>query len=380
MVQSEENGVRAATGRFRWCSRVVPVLIAAAVVVAVPSTAVGNELATPPAGSPVAVWTGATDASPSGSQCTDYMFPVSISAGTAVDQKVFGRLCGLGSAAGKPIQVLVHGGSYNHTYWDFPYQPDTYSYVRSATQAGNVTLALDLLGYGHSSHPLGTLLTFDTEAWVVHQIIQYVRQGQLGVGFSKVVLVGHSMGSLTSWVEAARYRDIDGLISTGAEHTINLTTVATKVLTMLTEPAGIDPKFASDGLVDYTTSWPGIRKDAFYYQPGTAPGIYAVDEATKDTIPAGQWADMLVPLQETYLTKTIDVPVLIADGDYDTFYCTTTCSTPGSAAQEEVNNFSSSNCLELYILPNAGHDVNLEKTAPLWYQKAKDWATKCHLN
>lgn len=34
------------------------------------------------------------------------------------------------------MQLLVHGSTYNHLYWDFPYQNTYYSYVRAATRAG----------------------------------------------------------------------------------------------------------------------------------------------------------------------------------------------------------------------------------------------------
>lgn len=352
---------------------------ATAVINVSPAWASDSSLPTPPPGSSAAVWTGATDSSPSGSQCRDYMFSVSMAAGQALSQKVFGRLCSYGPPEGKPVEVLVPGGSYNHRYWDFPYQPDKYSYVRAATRAGNVTLDLDPLGYGYSSHPLGTLVTFNVEGWVVHQIVQDLRQGAIGTKFKTVILAGHSMGSLTSWVEAGNYHDINGLISTGAEHTINATTVSTKVLTLLTEPAIVDPKFSSSGLVDYTTSWPGVRKDAFYYQPGTDPGIYPVDEATKDTIPAGEWATMVLPLQQTSLTRSLHIPVLIVDGNYDNFYCTTTCSANGNAAKEEPGNFSSSRCLKLDIIPDTGHDVNLSLKGPTWYAKATQWESQCHV-
>jgi pimeloyl-ACP methyl ester carboxylesterase len=351
----------------------VSVLVAAAVL---PNLSFSANAASTPLVTP---WAGATDHSPSSATCADYMFSVAIRQGGPANQHVFGRLCSQGPLSGKLLQILVHGGSYNHTYWDFPYEPDTYSYVQSATSNGSATLAVDLPGYGYSSHPLGTLLTFDTMAYAVHQVVQEVRAGDLGVTFSKVLLVGHSMGSLTSWVEAGKYHDVDGLISTGAEHEINAVTVATKVLTLLTEPAAVDPKFASSGLIDYTTSYPGIRHEAFYYQPNTDPGIYPIDEETKDTIPVGQWATMLLPLANTALSKKIDVPVLVVDGDYDRFYCQTTCSAAGSAAQKEHANFSGSRCYELEIVPNAGHDVNLSRSAPLWYANANAWLNRCGL-
>ena len=37
-----------------------------------------------------------------------------------------------GELDGQVLQVLVSGSGYGSVYWDFPYQPDTYSYTRPA--------------------------------------------------------------------------------------------------------------------------------------------------------------------------------------------------------------------------------------------------------
>ena len=44
------------------------------------------------------------------------------------------------------IQLLVHGATYNKIMWDFPYQPETYSYTQRMNAAGYSTIAVDLLG------------------------------------------------------------------------------------------------------------------------------------------------------------------------------------------------------------------------------------------
>jgi hypothetical protein len=97
---------------------------------------------------------------------------------------VWAQLCSRGPLTGKPVQVLVPGGDYTHVYWDWPNQPGTYSYVGWATQAGYATLNLDKLGYGLSDHPDPSALDFQTGAYVVHQVVQYLRNGSLGAAFS----------------------------------------------------------------------------------------------------------------------------------------------------------------------------------------------------
>lgn len=44
------------------------------------------------------------------------------------------------------LQVLVHGASYDTSYWDFPFQPDNYIYVRFAAAQGYPTLNMARLG------------------------------------------------------------------------------------------------------------------------------------------------------------------------------------------------------------------------------------------
>jgi pimeloyl-ACP methyl ester carboxylesterase len=157
------------------------------------------------------------DRSPSGAQCRDYWFPVTQTAGDSTTYRVFGRLCASGSPESRTVQVLLHGGTYNHTYWDWPLDPARYSYVEAATRAGFATLALDRLGYGYSDHPASWAMDYDANAWVVHQVVQYLRGGAVGRPFERVMLVGHSVGGFTTFTAAGRYpHDADGIIVSGA--------------------------------------------------------------------------------------------------------------------------------------------------------------------
>src|SRR5262245_46991749 len=69
-------------------------------------------------------------------RCERLIFPVALSPGQPADLSVVAWLCARGSIHNKTIQVLVHGAVYDHNVWDFPFQPETYSYVRAATAAG----------------------------------------------------------------------------------------------------------------------------------------------------------------------------------------------------------------------------------------------------
>lgn len=50
------------------------------------------------------------------------------------------------SASSDTIQLLLHGATFNKIMWDFPYQPEAYSWTKKMNEAGYTTIALDLLG------------------------------------------------------------------------------------------------------------------------------------------------------------------------------------------------------------------------------------------
>src|SRR5262249_48040242 len=129
-------------------------------------------------------------------QCSEHALPVTLAPGETTTFQVIGTLCSQGSAAGKTVQLLLHGSTYARYYWDFPYQPEHYSYVRAATKRGYATFNLDRIGNGASDHPNGNLVNMDANAFVVHQVVQALRAGQVtSQSFAKVIVVGHSMGS-----------------------------------------------------------------------------------------------------------------------------------------------------------------------------------------
>src|SRR6185369_11332382 len=110
-----------------------------------------------------------------GLRCQEVTFAVNLSPSDATVYNVFGELCSRGSIHHKTIQVALHGATYSHLYWDFPFQPETYSYVRRATAAGYAVLDIDRIGIGQSDHPPADAVTIEANGYVVHQIVQALR-------------------------------------------------------------------------------------------------------------------------------------------------------------------------------------------------------------
>lgn len=311
--------------------------------------------------------------------CTPFSLPVAISNLTPKSYTVRGTLCTpSGTTTPETVQVLVAGATYSDVYWDFPYDPAKYSYVHAMLGAGYATLNFDPLGFGTSSHPQSALVNMQTEAYVVHQVVQAARNGVVGPKFSHVILVGHSMGTAVAWREAAAYQDIDGMIATGNSHHQSL--VTTLKTPTLTYPAFMDSRFKVMGLdPGYFTTVPGKRVDVFYNAADASPAVIAKDEKTKDTV--------TLTYLTTYFGEDVDldtsrihVPVLIAAGQDDALMCTglgaDNCSNSSAFLRSEGPFYSPSSCLQAYVLPGAGHAINLSLNAQSFFGVAERWANR----
>lgn len=134
---------------------------------------------------------------------------------------MWGQLCFRGSHEPATVQLLVHGATYNHLYWNFPHGNGCYSYVEGATAAGYATFDIDRVGDGSSSHPPSSQLDTNAGAVALHDAVTALRAGAVdGDAFQHVIMVGHPLGSAEAWIEAARYHDPDAVIITGALHAL----------------------------------------------------------------------------------------------------------------------------------------------------------------
>jgi pimeloyl-ACP methyl ester carboxylesterase len=309
--------------------------------------------------------------------CTDVRVPASLGPGLPRNQTVYGRLCLPAGDPPRVLQVLVHGASYDHTYWDFPGFDGRYSYVQYMTAAGYATLAVDQIGVGRSSHPLSALVTQAAAAHGIHEVIGTARGGALGPAFDKVVLLGHSFGSLTSWLEAGTYGDVDGVVVSGASHAIGPGALATIV--SRARPARLDPAVApSVPVLDAGyLSIPGARAAAFYHLPNADPAVVAQDEATRSEIAAGVGATIPVYIPSTLGIK---VPVLIVNGRYDKPFCAqggggslTDCTDDATLHASEAPFFSPAARLQTTVVSDAGHDLNLQRDADVFFDRGLRW-------
>ena len=316
---------------------------------------------------------------PPNATCRAVKVPVSLTGlGLLKVSTIAGELCMPSGSKPSTVQVLLAGATYDRYYWNPPDQPQNYSYVWAATAAGYATLDIDPLGTGASSHPLSALVTVATTASTVHQVVQAARHGSLGTAFSRVILTGHSMGTAVAWNEIANYQDVDGLIASDNVHIPSLVGAVNGALKLY--PAMLDPELSKDGLdPGYLTTRPGTRIDAFYNSKAADPTVIATDESLKQAVTATFMA--------TYFAEDVDldssrihVPVLVAAGQRDSIMCGllgTNCSTSSTLLSAEAPFYGNpATCLSSYVLPNAGHDINLSMGASKFFGVANRWANR----
>lgn len=307
-------------------------------------------------------------------RCSQTDVPVTY--GLLLTGKVHGQLCQPATSTPRTVQLLMHGGTYNRYYWDIPFDSGRYSYQRDMAAHGIATFAIDALGSGGSTQPPSVLITGTTEASAVHQVVQKLRAGAVGgVRYSKVILVGHSMGSGITTLEAATYHDVDGVILTGMTHSMDLLALA-GVFVDGVRPALLDPVLSRRGSdPGYVTTMPATRR--LFHDPGLVEaGVLAADEATKDQVAATVVPDLLTLAFLSPLSRTIDAPVLIANGSRDTLFCAFSCASEEALLAAEAPYFSPAAKLEVHLTPQAGHSVGLSTNAADHRTAIRAWMGK----
>jgi pimeloyl-ACP methyl ester carboxylesterase len=209
-------------------------------------------------------------------------------------------------------------------------------------------------------------------------VIQAARQTSvLGRTYSTVVVASHSYGSAVAALEAVRYHDISGFIMTGLTNVPSL--VAYSDFVANSEPAMEDPRLrrqvGNDPL--YITSKPGSRAHLFFSSKDTGSRVLQYDEQNKnvDTL-----TEFVTPFTFVAETKLITAPVLLADGQDDYFMCAqggglavANCANSTTLRESESLFFSPAADLHAFVLPGAGHSINLELNARQWFTAAAAW-------
>ena len=306
-----------------------------------------------------------------GVKCEELVIPVKLGADAWFTNDLHGMLCGTGNDfKGSTLAVMVSGAGYDSLYWDFPYQPDRYSFTRAALRRGIATFNFDRLGMGRSDRPFGLLLGVDNQAYVLNQVIETLSDRY---EFRAVVSLGHSFGSTISLAHALAFPDqVDGLVLTGFVHNSN----PGFGLAMRDgiDIAALKGPYAGQ-IVDptYVISKPDSRLGIFYTAENTDPTVVQVDEKNRQTTTIGEVVTM--PKYFKQQSKDLTVPAFTLVGEDDFVVCggAVECTDHDEIIQWESRFFPPEACHEMVVLKETNHNANLHLNAADSFQLMLDW-------
>ncbi|MBM4197347.1 MAG: alpha/beta hydrolase [Gammaproteobacteria bacterium] len=305
-----------------------------------------------------------------GVNCRDQTIAVELGEGAWFDHDVVGTLCWTGELDGKTLAVMVSGAGYDSLYWDFPYQPDTYSFTRAALRRGLATFNFDRLGMGRSDRPFGLSLGVDNQAHVLAQIIKTLTGAHR---FGAVVTIGHSFGSTIALAHALGHpRDVDGIVFTGFVHNSN--PGFNLAMRDGVDLAAFKGPFAG-ALLDptYMISKPDTRGGTFYTAANTDPTVVRIDELNRQTTSIGEVISMSKYFKDQ--SKALAVPAFTLIGEDDFVVCggAVKCTDHAAIIAWEARFFPPAACHEITVLEDTNHNANLHLNAPGNFQLMLDW-------
>lgn len=277
-------------------------------------------------------------------------------------------------AAQPAVTLILHGLSYGEWAWRFQAVPG-YDFAAELAKAGHVIVAIDRLGYNSSAGPDGNDICIGSQADIAHQIVGQLRSGdyQFGAGtptsFKRVVLMGHSIGGLTSELEAYSFGEIDGLIvasySDSGGSPLELQTFAAdggKCLGGGEERAGpgTQPHYSPFGETDADFR-------AIHVAPDMDPAVSAAATKLRTRDPCGDIMSTAQALVgNELLLNGIQVPVLLILGSKDALF-------PPPAGALQGGRYLGSDNAKYVEIAGAPHAIMLSHQAPQFRAAVAAW-------
>lgn len=271
---------------------------------------------------------------------------------------------------GGAATLYLHGLGFGVFFWDLSAVPG-YDFAAAMAAAGHVSVIIDRLGYGASGHPVGTQSCIGGQADVAHQIVEQLHAGTYSTAqgeptsFARIALVGHSAGGAIAQVESYSFRDVDalGVLSWADQGSSTLATTdfvqAGSVCMNGGETSDGAPGYAPFGqtAADFDA--------AMFFD--AAPAVVAATNQLRNLDPCGDDNSIVAAIGEDHvMVPTITVPVLLVLGANDALF-------PPPAGTEQQAQFVDSRDVSLIQLPDTGHALTLERSAPTFTADISRW-------
>ncbi|KAF7195831.1 hypothetical protein HII31_02848 [Pseudocercospora fuligena] len=272
------------------------------------------------------------------------------------------------------VEFLTHGTGFDRYYWDFA---PGYSYVDTAIASNHAVFFYDRLGNGLSDHADPLIVQAPLQLELAHAMINMLRNDHK---FKKVIGVGHSFGSILTQGLNWAYPDLlDASVLTG--YGVNTTTIATLGFDFGSNPtiASIADSERFAGLSNGYTCSESVRGTQLDYLSSTPdsfdPAILAQAFAQRGLQSAGEMASAPVGGVAKNYTK----PLFVINGEQDFPFCLGNCSYPqdqAAAVREAMYPAVKASGFGSYLVPNAGHGLNLHYSAQQAYEVIQTFLSK----
>lgn len=266
--------------------------------------------------------------------------------------------------------LLLHGLSYGEFFWRFGAVAG-YDTTHELARAGHVSVAVDRLGYGASRGPGGAAICLGAQADIAAQITAALKRGayeltaERPVAFSRVALIGHSIGGLVAELAAASFDGIDalGILSyadLGASP-LAVTTVGAASTTCLAGGDPAEPGFA------YFGATPAEFRAAHLNAP-TDPDVADAASTMRPRDPCGDLLTITPALVGGQLASgSVHGPVLVLAGIQDALF------PPPAAELQAARMMAAGATVTEKVIPGTGHAITLGRSAPAVRAELSSW-------
>jgi pimeloyl-ACP methyl ester carboxylesterase len=282
-------------------------------------------------------------------------------AGRTISALTAGPAAGLAAGDDKPLIAALHGGSYNARYFDVAVSPQP-SFMDFAAASGYPVVSFDRPGYGGSTALKPEANTFARHARLLDDAIA---QAAGRFGASRVLLIGHSIGSMIATMIAA------------GEPGFGLIGLSVTGLGAVIRPGGPSGALASLP-ADETIDLPYDRRDQAMFGPAgtwTPEGVAAAHQSyapvpVRELIQADRWADDRLP----GLAPHVRVPVHNAVAEFDAVFD----SSPASVGQF-ARMLTAAPFVEASIARDTGHSIDHHILGHALHLRQLAFAEECAL-
>ena len=274
-----------------------------------------------------------------------------------------------------PLTLYLTGLEVGESNWRFT-GVGGYDWPVELAKHGQVSLTVDLLGYGASGHPDGGYVCYGTQADVAHQIVQQLRtgsyeaEGAAPLKFGRIALAGHDIGGAFAEIEDYTYQDVDALI---------LVSWSDQGQTpFIIERSFRAGTFCAQG---GQSSYPGGPGEYFFMeQPGEYvpdrifynydPAVLASFLRIREPNPCGYEPLVLADIAwDRANLGQIHVPVLLAIGAEDPVWTQDGWS-------QQADGFTGTDDVTAVRLADTGHYPMYERTAPRLQELVAGWLVR----